>query len=116
MYCSQCGTNLPEIARFCTSCGAAQNTQTEREPSGSQRKPSGFSAKIHDPAFAKYVKNTNRWAGIFSGIMALGVIVGFTVAGEMGVDNMENPQAFFHGLGIGGMFLVIALFTILGRR
>ena len=116
MYCPQCGTNLPEMSRFCTSCGVAQNTQTESTPVDNKRKPSGLSAKINDPAFAKYIKNTNRWAAIFSGIMAVVAIVGFTVAGEMGVDNMENPQAFFQGLGIGGMFLLIALYTIVGRK
>lgn len=76
----------------------------------------GYSNKINDPAFAKYVKNTNRWSAIFAGGLAVIAVIGFTIAGEMGVDNMENPQAFYYGLGIGGMFLVIALFSIIGRK
>ena len=76
----------------------------------------GFSDKINDPAFAKYLKNSNRWAAIFAVGLAVVAVSGFTIAGEMGWDNMENPQAFFQGLGVGGMFLLIALFTIIGRK
>ena len=76
----------------------------------------GFSEKINDPVFAKYLKNTNRWAAIFAVGLAVVAVIGFTIAGALGVDNMENPQAFFQGLGVGGMFLLIALFTIIGRK
>ena len=34
----------------------------------------------------------------------------------MGVEDMSNPQSLYIGFGIGGMFLVIALFQILGRK
>lgn len=78
--------------------------------------PVGYSSKISDPAFAKYMKNTNRWSAIFAVIVALAAVIGFTVAGEKGAEGMENPQAMFIGLGIGGMFLLIALFQILGRK
>lgn len=64
----------------------------------------------------KYVKNANRWAAIFSIILAVAAIIGFYIAGEAGVDNMENPQALYIGFGIGGMFLTIALFQIIGRK
>jgi len=76
----------------------------------------GFSEKINDPVFAKYLKNTNRWAAIFAVGLAVVAVIGFTIAGALGVDNLENPQAFFQGLGVGGMFLLIALFTIIGRK
>jgi len=76
----------------------------------------GYSSKINDPAFAKYLKNNNRWAAIFSLILALAAVVGFYIAGETGAEGLENPQALFYGLGIGGMFLIIALFTIVGRK
>ena len=74
----------------------------------------GFSNKINDPAFAKYLKNTNRWSAIFSIIIAFAAIIGFFIYGETSSE-MDNPQALFIGLGIGGMFLLIALFTIIGR-
>lgn len=103
MYCQQCGAALPENTKFCSTCG--DNTGLV-----------GFSSKINDPAFTKYIKNTNRWSAIFSVILAVAAIIGFTVAGEMEVDGMENPQALYIGLGIGGMFLLIALIQIVGRK
>ncbi|MDD2534410.1 MAG: hypothetical protein PHC86_06895 [Eubacteriales bacterium] len=82
----------------------------------SDQRNDGFSQRINDPAFAKYVKNANRWSGMFSLILAVIAIVGFTIAGETGADGMENPQAFYIGLGIGGMFVLIALVQIVGRN
>lgn len=75
----------------------------------------GYSDKINDPAFAQYVKNNNRWSAIFSMILAVAAIVGFFIYGEISAE-MENPQALYIGLGIGGMFLLIALFQIIGRK
>jgi hypothetical protein len=75
----------------------------------------GFSTKITDPAFAKYVKDTNSWAAVFSIILAIATVIGFYIAGEVGTE-MDNPESLFIGLGIGGMFLLIALFQILGRK
>lgn len=76
----------------------------------------GYSTRINDPAFARYVGNTNRWAAIFSVILAAAAVIGFSVAGEMGVEGLENPNALYIGMGIGGMFLLIALFTVIGRK
>lgn len=115
MYCNQCGAELPDNTNYCIVCGVRQNpAQTVRLPVNNSLK--GFSDKINDPDFAKYLKNTNRWAAIFSVGLAIVAVSGFTIAGALGVDNMENPQAFFQGLGVGGMFLLIALFTIIGRK
>ena len=74
----------------------------------------GYSKKINDPAFANYLKNTNRWSGIFSIGLALIAIIGFYIYGETSSE-MDNPQALFIGLGIGGMFVIIALFQIISR-
>lgn len=74
----------------------------------------GFSHRINDKAFEKYIKNTNRWSAIFAIILAIASAVGFFIYGETSSE-MENPYALFIGLGIGGMFLLIALFTILSR-
>ncbi|MBU7006565.1 hypothetical protein [Phosphitispora fastidiosa] len=75
----------------------------------------GFSPRINDPAFGKYIKNTNRWSAIFSIILAVGAVAGFYIAGEVGSE-MDNPESLYIGFGIGGMFLLIALFQILGRN
>ncbi len=113
MYCSNCGTQVSESTRFCPACGSEIKQASQAPQSAGLR---GFSPRISDPAFAKYIKNSNRWAAIFSMILAIAAVIGFYIAGEMGADNMENPQALYIGFGIGGMFLVIALFQILGRK
>ncbi len=51
-----------------------------RRHSGSGKGKSGrvgYSEKIHDPAFQKYLKNTNRWSSIFAGGLAVIAVVGF---------------------------------------
>lgn len=119
MYCTHCGTALPKDSRYCPSCGQHQAAQPEAAEEAIGRTDArggiGFSHKISDPALARYVQNSNRWAAIFSIILAVVAVVGFTVAGEMGGE-VENPESFFIGLGIGGMFLVIAMFQIAGRK
>ena len=116
MHCKHCGTTLPDNTRFCTCCGAQTSSEANSHPVATSGGRIGYSERIHSPAFAGYLKNTNRWSAIFSAVLAVAAVVGFTVAGELGVDNMENPQALFIGLGIGGMFLVIALYTIVVRK
>ncbi len=136
MFCRNCGALLPDHARFCTSCGAeipaapqtAQPaTPASREtasplqetasiPQGIPGGRVGYSNHIHDPAFAKYIRNSNRWSVIFAVILAVIAVVGSFIAGESGFDGMENPEALLIGLGVGGMFLVIALFTVLWRK
>ena len=75
----------------------------------------GFSQKINDPAFAKYVKDTNQWSGYFSLGLAFFAVLGFYIYGQTSSE-MENPEALYIGLGIGSMFMLIALFQIVGRN
>jgi hypothetical protein len=74
-----------------------------------------YSERINDPAFAQYVKNTHRWTWIFSIAIALIAVIGFFIYGQTSAE-MDNPQALYIGFGIGGMFLVIALFRSIGYR
>ena len=113
MYCSSCGTQVSESTRFCPACGGEIKQAAQAPQSAGLR---GFSTRISDPAFAKYVKNTNRWSAIFSIILAVAAVIGFYIAGETGAEGMSNPESIYIGFGIGGMFLTIALFQILGRK
>ena len=114
MYCTNCGSQLSETTRFCSACGTERKQVSQRVP----QSPGlyGFSNRIGDPAFAKYLKNTNRWSAIFSIILAVVAVIGFYIAGEAGAEGMSNPQSLYIGFGIGGMFLLIALFQITGRK
>lgn len=75
----------------------------------------GYSSKISDPSFNKYILNTNRWSAIFSVILAVIAIIGFYIYGETSSE-MENPQALFIGIIIGIMFILIAFFQIISRN
>jgi len=114
MYCPNCGTQITKSIKFCPACGKEANKATPGAPHPVDLR--GFSPRINNPAFAKYIKNTNRWSAIFSSVLAVAAVVGFYIAGEAGVKGMSNPQSLYIGFGIGGMFLVIALFQILGRK
>ncbi|MDD4796155.1 MAG: zinc-ribbon domain-containing protein [Eubacteriales bacterium] len=113
MHCANCGTQLSENTTFCPACGSGikQASAGAPQPAGLR----GFSPRISDPAFARYIKNTNRWSAIFSIILAVAAVIGFAIYGQTSRE-MENPQALFIGFAIGGMFLMIALFRIIRRK
>ena len=111
MYCQNCGAVLPQGSSFCTNCGTPQNRSSASESGPGLR---GFSQKINDPAFSKYRKNQNRWALLFSLILAVIAVIGFFIAGETTAE-LKNPQALYYGLGIGGMFLLIGIFQTIGK-
>ncbi len=113
MYCTNCGAPLPENAEYCPNCGSISGQTYQGMAQAEIRR--GFSKRINDPAFARYIKNSHRWSAIFATILALAAVIGFYITGEKGTDGMENPQALYIGLGIGGMFLLIALSSILSR-
>jgi hypothetical protein len=135
MFCSQCGANLPEEIKFCTQCGAKVISNTSEVNKPVEKVPEqppnaieseaprdkksnlevGYSRKIDDPAFKQYLKNSNRWAGIFSAGLAIIAIIGFYIAGEVSSE-MDNPESLYIGFGIGGMFLLIGFFQIIGRK
>ena len=136
MYCENCGVFLPESTRFCTNCGvkiapapemkinsvpenpnAAEAKQPEPKPPAPAATgvKAGYSNRINDPAFARYLKNTSRWSSLFSLILAVASVAGFYIYGETSSE-MDNPEALYIGLGIGGMFLLIALYSIISRK
>lgn len=127
MYCRNCGAYLKDKDTFCSSCGAKQapiqNVQVAQQMPETPIQTGyssgfgqmGFSSRINDPAFAKYIKKSNQWAAIFAIGLAVIAIIGFSIYGETSTE-MGNPQAFYIGLGIGGMFLIIALLTILSKK
>lgn len=123
MICPNCGSESIKSIKFCTACGSAL---PQKEQSGPEKAPKmdnrmegngyliGYSERINDPAFARYRRNSIQWSFIFAGILAVIVIVAFYIYGENSVE-MDNPQALYIGMGIGGMFLTIALLQTIGR-
>lgn len=118
MYCEHCGSLISEDDKFCKSCGKEIIGGEDKNKTivNSTINRIGYSDKINDPMFKKYLKNNNRWSAIFSLVLAIIAFIGFTLAGENNWDNLENPESMYIGLGVGAMFLLIALFQIIGRK
>ncbi|HNT30229.1 MAG TPA: zinc-ribbon domain-containing protein [bacterium] len=133
MFCIQCGRSLPDYAKFCSGCGKVQEpisaeavqpaaSQPQAQPVAAAPSPViqpasnlvGWSERITDPAFAKYLKNSSRWAYIFSFILFAAAVIGFPIYGEKSGE-LAMPQSLYYGLGIGGMFVAIAFLTNLAR-
>lgn len=74
-----------------------------------------FSQKINDPSYERYRKASKKWSYIFSLILAVIAIIAFPIYGSISGD-IDFPYSLFYGLGIGGMFVLIALLQDLKRR
>jgi len=118
MFCEHCGNKVDSDSKFCEHCGKQllKDEANDKNVNKEQKdKQIGYSSKINDPAFKRYLKNTNRYSFYFSLVLAVFAIVGFYIYGETSHE-MENPEALYIGLGIGAMFILIAVFQILGRK
>jgi len=74
--------------------------------------PVGYSPRINDPAFAQYKGKSTTWSFLFAAILAVIAMVAFPIYGQASGD-IEWPQSLYYGMGLGGMFLVIALLQTL---
>lgn len=69
----------------------------------------GFSSKIASPAFDAYKKGMTKSSYKFTLIIAVMAVVGFPIYGGVTGD-IDMPYSLYYGLGIGGMFMAIALY------
>lgn len=75
----------------------------------------GFSEKINDPSYERYRKASKKWSYIFSAILAGISVVAFPIYGSVSGD-ISFPNSLLYGLGIGGMFFIIAFLQDQRRR
>jgi ribosomal protein L40E len=122
MYCRNCGAQIPDNAKFCTSCGAAQNSQANQSNQNNQsyqqnyNHPNnynrqnliGFSNKINDPAFSQFIKKSKKGASIFGLFILVAAPVGFGIAGSVS-DDFNNPQALLMGLALGVLYYIFSI-------
>lgn len=106
MFCPSCGFAVEENMQYCSNCGNIMRTSTSSLI--------GFSDKINDPAFFKYKKDSSNWSAIFSGILAVIAIIAFPIYGKS-TGELDWPESLYYGIGIGSMFIVIAMLQILKR-
>ena len=64
----------------------------------------GYSDRIHDPAFKRYVRHANYWALLFAGILAVVAVVGWVLYSQGLVDagwyNLVPSVALASGLAL----------------
>lgn len=102
--CVQCGAELSGDMQVCAACSHenSEATSVSKVAAGLI----GYSERIDDPAFRKYIKNTNRWSSIIALVLAVLAIVGFYVYGETGSE-IKNPLALFIGIVLACLFLIV---------
>ena len=69
-----------------------------------------YSSKINDPSFNKYLNHTKNYRWQFGFALAIIAVIGFYLYGSFS-EEINNPEALYIGLGIGGMFLLIGIFS-----
>ena len=109
MFCKRCGKAMRRDSELCSACGAGPSWRSTK------RGGIGYSINIHDPAFSRYIKNSKRWAMYFAFGLSIAAVVGFFIYGEVSSE-IDNPEALYIGLGIGGMFLTIAALQVIFRN
>jgi len=75
----------------------------------------GYSSKINDPAFDKYKKNTKNYRYQFAFALAIIAVIGFYLYGAFS-NEMDNPEALYVGFVIGGMFLLIGVYSVFSLK
>jgi len=112
MFCPNCGNKVEKNLKFCESCGFEISKATN-PINPSETSSIGYSQRINDPAFTRYIKHSNTWIVLFMLIISVIAIVGFYIYGE---SEGNNPESFYQGLFVGGMFAVIALFSLVSKN
>jgi hypothetical protein len=120
MHCTSCGKEIADQAKFCAYCGAEvvgieveHNHQPQKE-SVNQQSLVGFSKKISDPAFDKYLSNTKKYGKQFTVGLVVLLFIGFGIYGTVS-DEMEFIQAMLIASLLGGVYLTWT-FIALSRR
>jgi hypothetical protein len=124
MFCTNCGATIPEQSKYCAKCGQAVTVAAGVSPQPAKPVNEvpvesgivGYSSKISDPAFARYIKRSNTWARVFSVILALAAVIGSYIAGESGSGEMSNPKSVLVGLAVGAMFLLIGIISVSRKK
>lgn len=73
-----------------------------------------YSRKIYDPAFDQYLNNTTSYRFQFAMGLAFVAVVGFYLYGRYG--GMDFSEAVLVGIVIGGMFILIGVYTAYATR
>ena len=115
MYCLNCGSPLPDTARFCAKCGTAVSTAAPAAPgppsvpsSATGYPPPGYGAPAPYPAYAPMPVGTGTPAYGVAGLVftVLGIIASLVATG------LSIDEAYAWAAGI--FFVALLLFVIAG--
>lgn len=98
MRCKSCGTSILKGEKFCAACGTNSLV--------------GYSNQINDPRVAANLKKINQSGMFMTLVIAVLAVLGFSLAGFLEIGGFELPWAFFFGLGLGTLLLVLMLFQL----
>lgn len=110
MNCKNCGRELLENSKFCTFCGVDQGEDLKVEQSNGNSLLVGYSEKITDPSIALALKKMNKSGVVFTLVLAVVAVFGFSMAGALEVGGFELPYAFYFGLALGGLLIALSFF------
>lgn len=109
MHCTNCGSNVSENTHYCPSCGAGQSPQAQAQTKAGSNAITGYSSRINDPQIAAALQKNIKSGMVFTLILAVVMVLGFTAAGAAEVGGLELPSALYMGIALGAMLFVIAI-------
>jgi uncharacterized RDD family membrane protein YckC len=124
MYCSKCGTQVPDGAAFCASCGQPQIATAPPAPgvpaaplaAAPIRPVSALSPSIYAGfwlRFVAYVIDTILSGIVFGVLLLMGIaVVGFSSLKNV-IQGSESPDEFFAPEVIGIIFLIAGVFLVM---
>ena len=135
MFCSNCGAQIENNAKFCPNCGAAiaapaqaqQNTAQYTAPvygaparsgNGAVRQgipAPGFSDRVNHPEILAAVKKNRKAARVFAFFLVPLPLIGFVVYSIVS-EKMKIGQAAMIGGIISAVFLVFAFYSFIKER
>ncbi|MBR6872834.1 MAG: zinc ribbon domain-containing protein [Ruminococcus sp.] len=142
MFCSFCGCQLPDNARFCRSCGANLAEEEVRSappqppkaelrtvspvPSPPQIRPltgpvregvpaPGFSDRKDHPEILAAVKKNRSLAKLWSFFIVPLPLIGFIIYGKV-TGKMDTFDSLLYGGGVSGIFLMFAVISFVSDR
>ena len=130
MFCSNCGAQIENNAKFCPNCGTATAAPAQAQQIATQyTAPAyagngtvqngiptpGFSNRVNHPEILAVVKKNRKVAGIFSLFFVPLPLIGFVIYSIVS-DKMETTDALKYGAVISVIFLLFAIYGFVKER
>ena len=115
MFCQNCGTNLPNESKFCSSCGSSIGTvmNTVAQKAATDTTPKRLKSQEKEALkYEKYIKRTQISLAIYGAIFLFGLIMYNTAESWWA----HLGYIFLMGVAILGLLIGIAVWPINKRQ